>query len=206
MKGDWKSLSQFFQVGQQRQGLRRQLVEARRENVGDLAFIDKHRHLRITDRQLRAILDFEIRHRVAPGEQVVALLRPVDDVDELFLDETMRAMAVSCDQALDCTEGGAPSIAHAGGADQPDADRERGEHDCRRSLAGRNVVVELRKGKACRQMGNICTAPAIPQAARSSSVCRCGDGIGDRHREPSSAPERLTAAATLPARMSVNSW
>ena len=51
------------------------------------AWIDEHRHLRLPHRERGAVLDFVARHREAPGERAVALLGPLDDVDELLLDE-----------------------------------------------------------------------------------------------------------------------
>jgi hypothetical protein len=33
------------------------------------------------------MLDFHVRHREAPGERAIARLGPLDDVDELLLDE-----------------------------------------------------------------------------------------------------------------------
>jgi Holliday junction resolvasome RuvABC ATP-dependent DNA helicase subunit len=40
-----------------------------------------------SDDELAAVLDFHAGHREAPRQRVVAVLRPLDDVDELFLDE-----------------------------------------------------------------------------------------------------------------------
>jgi hypothetical protein len=83
-----RSLVPVLQVGQQRQRLRRQLVHAGAEDVGDLAFVDEHRHLRFAHRQAGAVLDFHFSHGKAPGHGLATVvLGPLDDVDELFLDE-----------------------------------------------------------------------------------------------------------------------
>jgi hypothetical protein len=83
----FEQLVPVLQVGENRQGLRRQLVHAGREDVGDRAFVDEQRQLRIAHGQAGAVLDFHFRHGKAPGQRAVAGLRPLQDVDELFLDE-----------------------------------------------------------------------------------------------------------------------
>jgi len=40
--------------------------------------------------ELSALLDFHVPHGEAPGEDVVAVLGPLDDVDELLLDEVQK--------------------------------------------------------------------------------------------------------------------
>jgi len=62
-------------------------VAAGAEHVGHLAFVDEHRHLRLTHRQRAAVLDFAVRHREAPRQRSIVGLRPFDDIDELLLDE-----------------------------------------------------------------------------------------------------------------------
>ena len=75
------------EVGQDRQGLRVEGVEARAEDVGHAAFVDEHRHLRLANGQLGAVLDLHVLHGEAVGEDAVLRLRPVDDVDELLLEK-----------------------------------------------------------------------------------------------------------------------
>jgi hypothetical protein len=87
LEGRLEQLVPVLQVGQHRQGLRGQLVHAGAEHVGHLAFIDEHRHLRFAHRQAGAVLDFHFGHGKAPGHGVAVILGPLDDVDELFLDE-----------------------------------------------------------------------------------------------------------------------
>jgi hypothetical protein len=62
-------------------------VHPRAEYIGDLAFIDEHRDLRLAHGEAAAVLDFEILHRIAPCQHAVGVLVPLQDVDELFLDE-----------------------------------------------------------------------------------------------------------------------
>jgi hypothetical protein len=47
----------------------------------------EQRGLRVAHGELRALLDLHVAHREAPGEDLVAVLGPLDDVDELLLDE-----------------------------------------------------------------------------------------------------------------------
>jgi hypothetical protein len=83
----FEQLVPVLQVGQHRQGLCRQLVHAGAEDIGDRAFVDEHRHLRFAHGQAGAVLDFHFRHRETPGQRAVGILGPLQDVDELFLDE-----------------------------------------------------------------------------------------------------------------------
>ena len=79
------------EVGQQRQGLRVQRVEAGAEDVGDAAFVDERRHLRFANGQLAAVLDLHVLHGIAVGEDAVLRFGPLDDVDELFRKEVSQA-------------------------------------------------------------------------------------------------------------------
>jgi hypothetical protein len=87
LEGRLEQLVPVLQVGQHRQRLRGQLVRAGAEHVGHLALVDEQRHLRLAHHQLRAGLDLHVLHRIAPGQRAVAFFRPLQDVDELFLDE-----------------------------------------------------------------------------------------------------------------------
>jgi hypothetical protein len=49
--------------------------------------VHEQRGLRLPHRELGALLDLQVAHREAPGEDLVAVLRPLDDVDELFLEK-----------------------------------------------------------------------------------------------------------------------
>ena len=82
-----KQLVPILQIGEYRQRLGGQLVHAGAKHVGHFALVDEHRHLRFAHRQRRAVLDLHLRHREAPGQRAVVVLGPLDDVDELFLDE-----------------------------------------------------------------------------------------------------------------------
>ena len=86
-KRGFKEFVPVFQVGQQRQGLGIERVTPRSEHVGGYAFVDKHRHLRLAHGQARAVLDFLVGNRETPHQQTVVGIRPLDDVDKLFLDK-----------------------------------------------------------------------------------------------------------------------
>ncbi|MNS78017.1 hypothetical protein D3C72_1116160 [compost metagenome] len=90
---EWRveQLVPVFQVGQQRQGLRRQLVRAGTEDVGDLAFIDEDGDLRFAHIQDGAVLDLEILHGEAPGQHAFRLFVPLQYVDKLLLDKAAEA-------------------------------------------------------------------------------------------------------------------
>ena len=94
LEGRFKELVPVFQVGEHRQRLRGQLVGAGAKNVGHLAFIDEHRHLRLAHHQRGTVLDFHLRHRKAPGQGAIALLGPLQDVNELLLDEVHQGHGV----------------------------------------------------------------------------------------------------------------
>ena len=90
-----EELVPVLQVSQHRQRLRGQLVQAGAEHVGDLAFVDEHRHLRLAHGERGAVLDLHLRHRETPGQRAVTVLRPLDDVYELFLDEVHQGHVAS---------------------------------------------------------------------------------------------------------------
>jgi hypothetical protein len=60
------------------------------EEVGRLALVHEERGLRVAHGELRALLDLHVAHREAPGEDLVAVLGPLNDVDELLLDEVKK--------------------------------------------------------------------------------------------------------------------
>ena len=82
------------EVGEERQRLGVEGVQTRPEDVGHLAFVDESGHLRFADGKLGAVLDFHVLHGVAPGENAVAGLRPVDDVYKLLLQEITKSHGV----------------------------------------------------------------------------------------------------------------
>ena len=82
-----EQLVPVLQVGQHRQRRGGEGVAAGAEDVGDLALVDEHRHLRLAHRERAAVLDLAVFHRETPGQDAIAILGPLDDVDELFLDE-----------------------------------------------------------------------------------------------------------------------
>src|SRR5215467_11649303 len=59
-------------------------VQAGTERIGDFAFIHKHRHLRIADRQLASVLYFAVLHRITVGKDSIFRFDPFDDVDKLL--------------------------------------------------------------------------------------------------------------------------
>ena len=76
-----------LEVREQRQRLRLERVQSGAELVRDLPLVDEERHLRLAHREARAVLDLHVAHRIAKRENAVALLRPLDDVDELLAQE-----------------------------------------------------------------------------------------------------------------------
>ena len=76
------------EVGEDRQRLRRERVETGSEDIGHAALIDERAHLRLTNGELGAVLNFHVLHGVPPGQYAIAGLHPIDYVNELFLDET----------------------------------------------------------------------------------------------------------------------
>jgi hypothetical protein len=102
-----EQLVPVLQVGEDGQRLRRQLVHARAEDVGHLALVDEDGHLALAHGERGAVLDLIARHRVAPAEHAVAALGPLEDVDELLLDEIHQRHRVL---PLDCARAsGAPN-------------------------------------------------------------------------------------------------
>ena len=87
LEGGLEELVPVLQVGQHRQRLRGELVGAGAKHVGHLAFVHEDGHLRLAHHQRAAVLDFHARHGEAPGKRAVAVFRPLDDVNELLLDE-----------------------------------------------------------------------------------------------------------------------
>ena len=85
MNGDLKGLVPVHQVGENRQRVGAQRVEAGAEDVGDSAFVDEDRHLRIADGELAAVLNFHVFHGIAVGENAVFRFGPLDDIDELLV-------------------------------------------------------------------------------------------------------------------------
>ena len=65
-----------------------QRVQAGRENVGDAALVDEHRHLGIAHRELAAVLDLHVLHGVTVGQDSVFRFGPLDYIDELLGKET----------------------------------------------------------------------------------------------------------------------
>jgi hypothetical protein len=62
-------------------------VLPRAERVPEFAEVDELRHLRLAHHELRAILDFLVLVGKPEAQRVARVIRPLDDVDELFLDE-----------------------------------------------------------------------------------------------------------------------
>ena len=78
----------IHQVGEDRQCLRVQRVEAGREDVGDSALVYEHRHLGIANRELAAVLDLHVLHGITVGQDSIFRFGPLDDIDELLGKET----------------------------------------------------------------------------------------------------------------------
>jgi hypothetical protein len=65
-----------------------QRVRARPEDVGQLPLVDEDRRLVLAADQLGAVLDLVVLVGELVHQRVIAVVRPLDDVDELALDET----------------------------------------------------------------------------------------------------------------------
>ena len=75
------------EIRQDRQRLRGEGVKSGSKDVGHAALIDERAHLRLTNGELGAVLNFHVLHGVPPGQYAIAGLYPIDYVNELFLDE-----------------------------------------------------------------------------------------------------------------------
>jgi hypothetical protein len=84
LEGRLEARVPVLEVREQRQRLGLERVQAGAELVGDLALVDEQRQLRLADGEARAVLDLHVAHRIPVGEHAVAVLRPLDDIDELL--------------------------------------------------------------------------------------------------------------------------
>ena len=55
------------------------------EGVGELALVDEGGFLALPHHQLGAVLDLLVAHRETPGQGIVGIIQPLDDLDELGL-------------------------------------------------------------------------------------------------------------------------
>ncbi len=76
-----------LQLGENRDVVGGQRVLARTERVAELADVDELHALRLADDQLRAVLDRLVVVRKAEGQRVAGVIGPLDDLDQLTLDE-----------------------------------------------------------------------------------------------------------------------
>ena len=95
LEGRLEELGPVPEVGEDRQVLGAEHVAPTLEPVGDLPVVDEDGRLGVADDQRRALLDLEVGGRKAPGEDVVALLGPLNDVDELLADEVRESHGAS---------------------------------------------------------------------------------------------------------------
>jgi hypothetical protein len=84
LEGRLEARVPVLEVGEQRQRLRLERVQPGAELIRDLPLVDEERQLRLADGEARAVLDLHVAHRIPEGEHAVAVLRPLDDVDELL--------------------------------------------------------------------------------------------------------------------------
>jgi len=75
------------QVRQDRNVLGLERVAARPQGVRELAHVDELGHLALAHDQLRFVLDLLVVVREAVGQRVARVIDPLDDVDELPVDE-----------------------------------------------------------------------------------------------------------------------
>jgi len=80
-----------LEVRQDWQGMSIKRVQTWRKRIGDLAFVHKQRHLGVSDRELAAILDLPILHRIAVSENSVAGFDPINNVNELLGQKVSKA-------------------------------------------------------------------------------------------------------------------
>src|SRR6185503_2540989 len=76
-----------LEIGEDRDVVGRQRMPAGTELVAELAEIDELRDLRFADDQLRTVLDLAVVIGKPVRQRVARVVGPLDDVDELFLDE-----------------------------------------------------------------------------------------------------------------------
>jgi hypothetical protein len=76
-----------LEVGEDRDVVGGQRVLAGPERVAELAQVDELRDLRLAHDELRAVLDFLVLVGEAVRQRVARVVRPLDDVDELLLEE-----------------------------------------------------------------------------------------------------------------------
>jgi hypothetical protein len=61
------------------------------KDIGHLSFVDENRHLGLAHDEHTAVLNLHVGHRKTPGQRSIAVLGPLDNVDELFLNEIHQA-------------------------------------------------------------------------------------------------------------------
>ncbi len=76
-----------LEIGEDRDVVGRERVLARTERVAELAQIDELRDLRFADDELRAVLDLLVLVGEPVRKRVARVVGPLDDVDELLLQE-----------------------------------------------------------------------------------------------------------------------
>ena len=79
-----KSVFPALQGGKDGQVLGLQRVGAGREDVGELALVEKRGNLRFADDQLGAVFDLVFVAGEMPDERVGRIVRPLDDVDQFI--------------------------------------------------------------------------------------------------------------------------
>ena len=72
-----------LQAGQDWHVVGLQLVKSRAEHIGQLAFVDKHRHLALAHRQFGAVFDLMALALEPPNHGVTAVIGPSDHINEL---------------------------------------------------------------------------------------------------------------------------
>src|SRR5262249_46358300 len=76
-----------LEIGEDRNVRRRERILAGAELVAELPDIDELSDLRFANDQLRAVLDLLVVVGKAKRQRVARVIGPLDDVDELLLDE-----------------------------------------------------------------------------------------------------------------------
>src|SRR5207248_10437970 len=106
-----------LEISEDRYVVGRERILARTERIAELAEIDELRNLRLADDQLRAVLDFLVVIGEAEGKRIARIIGPLDDVDELFLDEIQNSHRTFLGSKVKCGGTRDPALGLRGACD-----------------------------------------------------------------------------------------
>ena len=87
-EGRGEAVIPVLQGGHDRHVVGLQLIQARAEHIGQLAFVDEHRRLPLANGQFGAVFDGIVAPFKPPDHRVAGVIGPIDDIDEFALEET----------------------------------------------------------------------------------------------------------------------